>query len=821
MNYKLASEQVLAAKDYISKRNHGDVVLGLERHLGLPPRSMLDLSASMNPVAPDVTSLYLESVNSLSSYPDETHATLALAQVLNVDDGQLVLCNGGSEAISLVAGLGRSGYVVEPEFSLYSRHISNYRDGTDWWASNPNNPIGRLLDQSQRPEVVDEAFYQIATGTWTRRDFEHGSYVIGSLTKLFALPGLRLGYIVAPSIAKAIELKKLQPQWAVNALALGMLPTLLQLIDLSQVQSQVASLRNDLNDILIRYGAKPEDSDANYIFIADGLDIFDRFLSNKIVARDTSSFGLTRGIRIAVPSITGLERVEAALFPSSAKKRSRYQGSLMVVGTTSDSGKSTIVTALCRILSDRGVAVAPFKAQNMSLNSAVTASGHEIGRAQARQAAAARIDPRVEMNPLLLKPTSQMTTQVVLMGKPIYEITAKEFQSKKTDFLDVIVAAYKELASSCDVVLLEGAGSPAEINLLANDVVNLKLANTLGAKAVLVGDIDRGGVFASLYGTVKILPSDLSNLIQGFIINKIRGDRGILESGLRQLESLTGRKVFGVLPYLERAFIDGEDSLSFFEFGRYQANDDGVLDIAVIAVPHISNFTDFDPLLLERKCSVRIVRTPGALGDPDLIILPGSKSTVEDLNWLHSSELSQAISKSVSNGSFLLGICAGFQMLGVSIEDDVESRCGRLSGLGFLEVSTKFENSKVTRLRKGFSGFFNGIQCQGYQIHHGRVSGTSERHLFELASEFDSGLNETEGAVDSSGRIFGSSLHGMFDSDSFRAEFLGYVALARSKIFESVISFEKYREDEIDYLADVVSQNLDVDQLLRSTSIFK
>lgn len=817
--------QIENAKEFLALRTHGDAARSLERFLALPSGELLDLASSMNPAAPSYSSLILRNLDGLKSYPEAMGATKALAEVLEVDPKLVVLTNGGSEGIALVARVTQKGYVRDPEFSLYRRHISGEDTNGLWWASNPNNPTGRLLDPSERPGVVDEAFYPLATGVWTRRDFEHGSFVIGSLTKLFALPGLRVGYVVAPDYESSALIRDMMPQWSLNGLAAEILPALLSEVDLGVFSKEIQELRAELTEILRDYGVEPYPSCANYVYVPEAKDLYARLLRHKILVRDTFSFGLAGGIRIAVPGSVGMERVRQALSTKTKSRVSRsvFSGSLMVVGTTSDAGKSTLVAALCRILSDKGVSVAPFKAQNMSLNSAVTPSGYEIGRAQAHQAYAARIPSQVEMNPILLKPTSQHSSQVVVMGEPLCELNAKDYQAKKLELLEVVLDAHGELSKKFDVVVMEGAGSPAEINLLQNDLVNLGLARRIGAKALLVGDIDRGGVFASLFGTTEILPVDLSSLITGFVINKIRGDLTLLESGITQLEALSRRKVFGVLPYFDKKLVDLEDSLGLSGFGDSQDASFSTLDIAVISLPSISNFTDFDPLVSERSCNVRMIRNPGQLGVPDLVIIPGSKATVSDLNWIRSTGFEGVIKQSVNHGSLLLGICGGYQMLGKAIFDGVESECSFAKGIGLLDVETVFYPSKVTLQRHGKSTYFDGVDVTGYQIHQGRVRSLGAKELFWLAEPARSlpHIFPEDGVVDKTGRIFGTTLHGIFEGDAFRSTFLGYVAKARSKEFISDLRFLEVREGQVDFLAKFVAHHLDLDALFTATGLSK
>src|SRR5687767_12289922 len=355
----------------------------------------------------------------------------------------------------------------------------------------------------------------------------------------------------------------------------------------------------------------------------------------------------------------------------------------MVCGTASDVGKSVVVAGLCRVLMRQGVSVAPFKAQNMSLNSAVTIDGAEIGRAQALQACASGIEPEAIMNPILLKPTSDRSSHLVVLGRPVDELDAAAYQSRTVSLWEVVLDSFAQLRSRFDVVLLEGAGGAAEINLFERDLVNLPLARRVGAPAIVVGDIDRGGVFASLFGTVALLPDELRRCVGGFVVNKFRGDPALLGDATDELERRCGVPTLGVVPYLPDVAIDAEDSLALER--PPPERPDAVVDVAVVRLPHISNFTDLDPLLNEPSVRVRYVTEPSHLGRPDLVVLPGTKATVKDLIWLRARGLDHAISAS---GARVLGICGGYQMLGTTIVDDVESRRGTVEGLGWLDVQT-------------------------------------------------------------------------------------------------------------------------------------
>ncbi|WP_395156086.1 cobyric acid synthase [Ilumatobacter sp.] len=497
-------------------------------------------------------------------------------------------------------------------------------------------------------------------------------------------------------------------------------------------------------------------------------------------------------------------------------------GALMVCGTTSNSGKTTIVAGLCRLLARNGVSVAPFKAQNMALNSAVTETGHEIGRAQYLQAQAAGITPEVAMNPILLKPTGERSSQVVVMGKAIGTMSAVEYHEAKPGLFALVLDALADLRSRFDVVLLEGAGSPAEINLLAHDIVNLRVADAAGVHAIVVGDIDPGGVFAALHGTVALLPDELRRLVGGFVINKFRGDPALLLDGTEQLERSSGVPTLGVIPMLEGLRLDAEDSLAL-DVPLDQAPTNPAtgraasLDVAVIRLPRISNFTDIDPLILEADVAVRFVRSARELGRPDLVILPGSKATVDDMAWLRDRGIDTAIAELVAAGrTTILGICGGYQMLGHVIHDDVESSVGSVAGLGLLPVSTTFEGDKVLASRSG-SAF--GAPVAGYQIHHGRVRPESADATAWLT--LDGGGNaECEGYTDGAA-VFGTTLHGLFELNAFRHAFLGTVAARAGAPFAlGDVAPAQHREAELDRLADHLAASIALPtlyQLIRTT----
>jgi adenosylcobyric acid synthase len=495
----------------------------------------------------------------------------------------------------------------------------------------------------------------------------------------------------------------------------------------------------------------------------------------------------------------------------------------MVCGTSSDAGKSTVVTGLCRLLARRGLHVAPFKGQNMSLNAMVTADGGEIGRAQWLQAVAARAEPEVAMNPVLLKPTSERASQVVVMGRPTAVEDAATYHGTKRKLVDVVDGALADLRRRYDVVVCEGAGSPAEINLLDHDLVNLGLARRAGIPAILVGDIERGGVFAHLYGTVALLPDELAVAIRGFVINRFRGDRSLLGGATAELEDRCGVPTFGVLPHLGHLALDAEDSLALDHSdgpSGPQPPATAGLDVAVIRLPRLANFTDLDPLVMEPGVHVRWVAHHDGLGDPDLVVLPGTRATIDDLRWLRATGLASAIEALRTSSSappVVLGICGGYQMMGERIDDPhaVESSTAHASGLGWLPVDTVFAPDKLTRLSAASVTTPQTLRLRGYEIRHGRMRPSAAWTSWFDSSDNDEPREAVSASVDS-GTIVGTTLHGLFENDAFRSWFLAAVANRRGRAWQpSGFDYSLAREEQIDRIADACEAHLDLDQIWR------
>lgn len=491
---------------------------------------------------------------------------------------------------------------------------------------------------------------------------------------------------------------------------------------------------------------------------------------------------------------------------------------LMVQGTASSVGKSVMVAALCRILRQDGWNVAPFKSQNMSLNSFVTRDGGEMGRAQVVQAEAACVEPTVDMNPILLKPEGDNRSQVVVMGKPLDVLSAQKYYSLKEHLWLVVTESLERLTSEYDAVVIEGAGSPAEINLKERDIVNMKVALHLKAPVLLVADIDRGGVFASIIGTLELLEPEERELVKGFIINKFRGDISLLTPGLKWLEERTGKPVIGVIPYYHDIHIAEEDSVSLEKRLRMKANDKYLLDIAVIGLPHISNFDDFDPLEQEEGIRLRYVEANDSLGSPDLIILPGTKSTMADLEFLKSRGLAEEIVACSHRGTPVIGICGGYQMLGELILDPqhIESTQTEIRGLGLLPVTTTFSATKSSHQIKGeviqARGLLkkaSGCFVSGYEIHMGQTSTEHNLAPFLISERSRNYCHDVDGNVTSDGSVIGTYIHGLFHNEALRRCVLNEMAERRGFILP--FSFKvSSKEEEYDKLANLVRSALDM-----------
>ncbi|MGN7779223.1 cobyric acid synthase [Mycolicibacterium sp. 22603] len=475
------------------------------------------------------------------------------------------------------------------------------------------------------------------------------------------------------------------------------------------------------------------------------------------------------------------------------------RGALLIAGTTSDAGKSMVVAGLCKLLARKGISVAPFKAQNMSNNSAVTVEGGEIGRAQAVQARACGLAPSVRFNPVLLKPGSDRTSQLVVRGQVAGTMAAGDYFTKRTQLAEIVNDELRSLREEFDVVICEGAGSPAEINLRATDLSNMGLARAADLPVVVVGDIDRGGLLAHLFGTVAVLAPEDQRLISGFLVNKFRGDPALLAPGLDQLRGLTGRPTYGVIPYLDELWMDTEDSLSV-QAGRtlgapVPAVGRAGLRVGAIRLPRISNSTDVEALACEPGVEVHWITEPAELADVDVVVLPGSKATVSDLDWLRSRGLADAVTAHAVAGGPVLGVCGGFQMLCRSIDDPVESKAGTVDGLGLLAADIVFAQQKTLRHWES--------PLTGYEIHHGQVVGSTEADWLGV------GIRR--------GPVYGTHWHGLLDNDELRRAWLAEVAEAAGRtgfVVAADVSVPARRDAQLDAMADALQAHVDIDALL-------
>ena len=497
---------------------------------------------------------------------------------------------------------------------------------------------------------------------------------------------------------------------------------------------------------------------------------------------------------------------------------------IMMMGTSSHVGKSILATAMCRILYRKGRKVVPFKAQNMALNSYVTRDGDEMGRAQVAQAEAAGMEPMVDMNPVLLKPTGNAASQVIIMGKPVGNMSAREYhRGYSLKAFDAVKEALGRLDKEYDTIVIEGAGSPAEINLKANDIVNMRVAKYLQAPVLLIADIDRGGALASLVGTLELLDEEERALVKGLVINKFRGDVTLLTPAIDFLEKKTGKPVLGVVPHIDQMGIDDEDSVSLEE--KQAAPTEGDIRIAVIQTPKISNFTDFDALAHEKDVALYYVKAVEDLGEPDVIMLPGSKNTTEDMLYLRKSGLGEKILAHAKAGKAVIGICGGYQMLGEVIRDPqhTESQNDEAAGLGLLGMETVFASEKLTSQVMAqcqdlhFMGqSISADNLQGYEIHMGHTAFTREadKHPFTVCQRRGKACASQEGTANAAGNVFGTYIHGVFDNDVFRRSVLN--AIRHSKGLEALANTRNVmaeKQQAYEHLADVVENALDMEKL--------
>lgn len=841
---------------------HGGNVHRLARQQHHSSINLIDFSANINPLGPPewLRAVLSGSIEDLVHYPDPEcyDLTHAIAGRLGISADLVIPANGTTELLyHLPKVIGRKRAVIpvpsyidyakvmhlagmevdtfclsaEDDFILEPEVLTPYLNGDEVVViGTPNNPTGMVVDPERilrlaalHPKtlfIVDEAFLDFVAGAATLAGRADNILTLNSMTKFYAVPGLRLGFGVFPK-EYACVLRGIMPPWTVNSLAQVVGVHAIKDEDYRQESIELCTvLRRELQQGLAGIPAlKIFTGTANYLLVQlrDGStadELSDRMLACGIVIRVCTNYQGLDGsyFRVAVRTrreneklIDSLNQIFAVTSAGRVTTRKKKIRPLMIQGTSSNAGKSVLVTAFCRILLQDGIRVAPFKAQNMSLNSFVTLDGLEMGRAQVVQAQAARLDPDARMNPVLLKPNSDTGSQVIVRGLPVGNMNVMEYVAYKDKAWQAACASFDELASDYEAIVLEGAGSPGEMNLKHHDIVNMRMADYAGANVLLVGDIDRGGVYASFVGTMEVLAQWERQLVAGFIVNRFRGQAKLLDAAHRYVRSHTGREVFGVVPYLQDLGIPEEDSVSF-KAGLFDApRPSGPhVEIALISLPHISNFTDIEPFVGEPDVHLRIVSRPWDLGRPDAVIIPGSKNVIGDLNALQESGLAEAIRVLGDHGCEIVGLCGGYQILGRRVEDplSIESDSGDIQGLGLLDLVTRMERQKRLVRQQG-THLESNCSVTGYEIHHG-ISRSS------LASvlAFEDGTKC--GAMAESGRVWGTYLHGIFDADAFRRWFIDRLKRRAGLPCDGRIRAPYDLEPAFDRLADVVRNSLDM-----------
>ena len=845
-------------------QSHGGNLRQLALSSGIAESELLDFSANVNPLGPPewLRAVIAANVSALAHYPDPdcTALVAAAAQRYGVAAAEVIVGNGSAEILSVLPRvLDKARAVVPvPAYVDYARSaalggmcVESFPMRADEgfqldipaletalhgdeavFIGRPNNPTGHACDAgalravaARHPGtifVVDEAFGDFVEGFESLTQERPANVVVLlSLTKAFAIPGLRLGCAVADA-ALAAKARELLPPWSVNTLAQAVGVTALQ--DQDYLVRTRAFVREQRETLSAQLGALPGlhvyPGEADFLLVRTSMDapaLADRLLREGIAIRTCTNFeGLgARFFRVAVRTAQENARLCEALgrvlgIPA-AVARPRRAATIMFQGTSSNAGKSVLTAALCRILQQDGLNVAPFKSQNMSLNSFVTRDGLEMGRAQVVQAQACRIEPEARMNPILLKPNSDTGSQVILLGKPVGNMNVGEYIRFKPRAFEVAKQAFDSLAAENDVVVMEGAGSPAEVNLKHHDIVNMPMARYANAPVLLVGDIDRGGVYASFVGSMEVLNEWERSMVAGFVVNRFRGQEALLQDAHDYVKRHTGLPVLGVVPYLQNLGLPEEDSVSFKTIKSSGANTEAEqVDIALIDLPHLSNFTDLDALRIEPDVCVRIVRSREELGRPDAVILPGSKHVVADLAHLRQSGLAAAIVELAHGGrTEIVGICGGYQMLGERIQDPhrIESSGEPVDALGLLALSTVMAAEKTLRRVTGRHAE-SGLALHGYEIHHGQS--TFADALTPLVLREDG-----EGIGTGCGLVWGSYLHGIFDADLFRRWFIDRLRARRGLAPVGRVIAVYDLQESFDRLAAVVRERLDMKQIYR------
>ncbi len=854
---------------------HGGNLQELARKSGRSLGSIRDFSANINPLGPPewLRSTISRHVSDLQHYPDPDCLEMlaAAGERYAAQPGELLCGNGSTELLyQLVATCGKQqAYIPVPSYADYTRAARLARIpvtqipltpangfSIEWKemqttmepeslfiVGHPANPSGQTLEADalrelayNRPDclfLVDEAFGDFVEGFESLTQNRPANVaVLLSLTKLYAVPGLRLGCAIAAE-GWCQSVREQQLPWSTNTLAQAVGAAALRDGDYAKrtrafVARERVYLQQELATIA---GLQVCPGKANFLLVRlvrsqpTARELAERLLREQGIAiRVCENFAGLDGawFRIAVRTreenarlVVALQSVLAARAPIRAGACAK-KPAIMFQGTSSNAGKSVLTAALCRILLQDGRRVAPFKAQNMSLNSFVTRDGCEMGRAQVVQAQACRLEPDVRMNPVLLKPNSDTGSQVIVNGHPVGNMRVNDYIRYKPTAFEAIQKAYDSLASDYDAIILEGAGSPGEVNLKAHDIVNMNMARYAQSPVLLVGDIDRGGVFASFIGTMEVLTEEERAMVAGFVVNRFRGQESLLQDAFDYTFRHTGRPVLGTVPYLHELNLPEEDSVSFKADqtapGMITA---GKVDVVVIDFPHISNFTDLDALRIEPDVNLRIIRSPEKLGRPDAVILPGSKNTLADLGWLRQTGLANAVVQLANNGrTEIIGICGGFQMLGKTISDleSIETHGQSSEGLGLLPLKTTMHPEK-TLLRTSGVHRKSGHRVQGYEIHHGQT------HAEGIEALITDSAGQAAGFSSLDERIWGTYLHGIFDADPFRRWFID--ALRERKGLAPIGQIVAVYDIEaaLDRLADVVRAKLDLPAIYQAMGL--
>ena len=850
---------------------HGGNIHKASREAAHCGETILDFSANINPLGPPewLRPIVSRELDKIFHYPDPENLKFidAIAKHLGVNQDCVVAGNGTTELLyAMMRALPCKRVVIpvpsyvdyvraaeiadkevslftlkeEDEFCLNVKELEQeVRPGDLVIIAVPNNPTGKIPDREKLITLIqacpdsfflfDEAFLDFIDGYPSFSCCADNVITLNSMTKFYAIPGLRLGFVTL-SVHLSHLLKNQLPPWTVNSLAQVVGEYAVEDKDYQQKSVvECAKLRTALTAEL---SLIPElnvfSSTVNYLLIKlrknNTTKVKEHCRKAGVLIRPCDNYnGIDdpdKFFRVAVKNKDENAILVETLRSFFKKNKNNSKGkrtpSIMFQGTCSDAGKSILTTALCRIMVQDGFNIAPFKAQNMSLNSFVTLQGDEMGRAQVVQAQAAKLDPDYRMNPILLKPNSDTGSQVIVNGRPVGNMNVMQYNKYKTAAWPGVCLAYDDLASEFDAVILEGAGSPGEVNLKKDDIVNMRMAEYAKAPVILVGDIDRGGVYASFVGIMEVLAEWERNLVAGFIVNKFRGQASLLQSAHDYLKLHTDRTVLGVIPYIKDLGIPEEDSVSFKKGSFNTMSKQDGIELAVINLPHISNFTDVEPFLEEPDVTIRIIDHLDDIGKADAIILPGSKNVIHDLSFLAQSGLLDAIIKQYEKGVEVVGICGGYQMLGQTIKDpyQMESSISGENGIaamGLLPMETILEKEKNLTRKSGIHKR-SGHEVFGYEIHHG-ISTFTENPVLQFNDKSSCGTSSLDD------KAWGAYLHGIFDSDQFRRWFIDNLRVEKGLAPIGAIVAPYDLEASFDRLADEVRDAIDVNEIYKLMKI--